>query len=112
MHCLFPVLSIELGTMLSCNRATCKQVNLEQYTSKSQESHIPTKNGHLPSASTRIKSLATAVADLQHSLKISEWRSGVRHSVLWGTLAKIGFQSVRYFGEKVSCAQFLASSQK
>ena len=30
---------------------------------------MPTKNGHLPSTCTRLKSLATAVADLQYSLK-------------------------------------------
>ena len=31
--------------------------------------HMPTKNCHLPSTSTKMKSLATAIADLQHSLK-------------------------------------------
>jgi len=31
--------------------------------------HMSTKNCHLPSASTRIKSLAAAVTDLQHILK-------------------------------------------
>ena len=30
---------------------------------------VSTKNWHLPSASTRIKSLATAAADCQHPLK-------------------------------------------
>ena len=30
---------------------------------------LPTKECHLPSGSTRIESLTTAVADLQHTLK-------------------------------------------
>ena len=47
---------------------------------------FPTKNWHLPSVLSRVKSLATAVADLQHPLKgVQESgmrRSGMRHSVL------------------------------
>ena len=41
---------------------------------------IATCQGHLPSASTRIKSCATAAADLQHSLK--EFRVESRNKAL------------------------------
>ena len=42
---------------------------------------MPTKNDHSPSASTRVRSLATAVADLQYTLKVVQ---GQDHE--WGTL--------------------------
>ena len=63
---------------------------------------MPTKKCHWPSSSTRIESLATAVADLQHVLK------GVQGGDLeWGSLCsgktgRTGLQIVRYFQKKLS----------
>ena len=54
---------------------------------------LPTKNYHLPSASTRFKSLSTASADLQTHAEVSSgWRSGMRHSVSWEKLADQAFR--------------------
>ena len=40
-----------------------------KYVALQDPKSLPTKNYHLRSASTRIRSLATAVTDLQHTLK-------------------------------------------
>ena len=54
---------------------------------------LPAGNWHLLSTSTRIKSWATAVADLEHPLKgVSGWRLGMGHSVLRGKTGKTGSQ--------------------
>lgn len=61
--------------------------------------NLPTKNWHLPYAFTRMKSLATVVADLQHTLK--GIRSGEQKwdsLVLWEKLAEL--QIVRHFQEE------------
>ena len=51
---------------------------------------MPTKTWRLLSASANIRSLATAVTDLQKQPERgSEWRSGMGHSVLWGKRAKL-----------------------
>jgi len=55
---------------------------------------MPTKKWHLLSASAKIRSLATAANDLQqHPERSSEWRSGMRHSVLWEKLAKLSLDN-------------------
>ena len=63
---------------------------------------VPTKNLHLPSASVKIKSIATAANDLQYTPK--EVQGGDQE---WGTLClagktgRTGLQTVRYFQEKI-----------
>ena len=54
---------------------------------------LPTKNWHLPSASTRTKSLVTAATDLQHP-PLKELRVKFRNeaSVLWEKLAEYTFR--------------------
>ena len=56
-----------------------------------------TKECHLPSGSTGIKSLATAVADLQHALK--RLQDTVRNEALYalGKLTEKAFRIVRFF---------------
>ena len=44
------------------------------------------------STSTRIKSCAAAAAGLQHPWKSSEWKWGIRYSVLWEKLAEQAFR--------------------
>ena len=45
---------------------------------------LPTKNGHLPSASTQMRSLATAVTDLQHLLNGGQGRDQERDTLCSG----------------------------
>ena len=58
---------------------------------------MPSKNCPSPFASIRIKSLATAVADLHHTLK--EFRVEIRNEALCalGKNGRTGLQIVRYF---------------
>ena len=64
---------------------------------------MPTKKWHLLSASAKIRSLATAATDLhQHPERSSEWRSGMRHSVLWEKLAKLSLDNQVLSGDSKS----------
>ena len=51
--------------------------------SKGQCWGLPTGEGHSPLSSTRTESGGTAVPGLQH-MQTPRWRSGKRHSALWG----------------------------
>ena len=66
---------------------------------------VPTKNWHLPSPSTRIKSWAAAAADLQHPVKGVK-SGGQELSTFWRKTGRLGLQMVRYFQE-ILWAQFL-----
>ena len=70
---------------------------------------VATKNWHLLSAATKMKSPAIAVTDLQHTLKgVQGWRSAMRHPVPWRQMGRRSLQIVRYFQEKVLWGQFLS----
>jgi len=67
---------------------------------------LPTKNFHLPFASTWTRSLATEATDLQH---IPKGAQGVDHK--WDTVlentGRTGLQIIRYFQKRILEAQFL-----
>ena len=69
-----------------------------------------TKGRHLPSTSRRSKSLAAAIADLQHILKGIQWRSGMRHSVFWEKLAEQTFRLLDISRRRFYESNFLISS--
>ena len=62
---------------------------------------VPAKSWHLPPASTRIKSLASVIVDLQHTQK--EFRVELRIEAHCGVgkTGRTGFQIVRYFQKKI-----------
>ena len=70
---------------------------------------LPTKNCYLPSTSARMRSLATAVTNLQHTLKGVQGE--INHEALCalGKTGRTGLQIASYFQE-ILWAQFLASS--
>ena len=68
---------------------------------------VLTREHHSPSASTRVRSLVTAAADLQHTLKGAQDRGQERGSLCSGKTWQYR-PSVRYFQKKLG--QFLASS--
>ena len=62
---------------------------------------VPTKNWHLPSASTRMTPLATAGADLQHIPKGAQGGDQeMGHSVLWENWQNRPSDGI-YFQEKI-----------
>ena len=62
------------------------------------EGTLPTKNGHVPSASTQMRSLATVVTDLQHLLN-----GGQGGDQEWDTaLAEQAFDNQMFSGDFTS----------
>ena len=55
---------------------------------------LPTKECHFPFGSTRIRSVATAAADLQHPLKAVQGGDQKWGTVLWEKLAEQTFREV------------------
>ena len=75
-----------------------------------ESEEVPAEHCHLPSVSTGMKSLATAVAGSTHPEKSSERRSGTRHSVLWEQLAEKAFRELDTLRRTLS-AQFSSVTQ-
>lgn len=57
---------------------------------KHQEIHMPPRNCHLPIPPTRMKSLVSAVADLQHTPKRVQERGLERGIVFWEKTGRTG----------------------
>ena len=80
MFWIFAVLAIVIEFALAHIKSNSKlkpdflliityQIALQYFLLNMLDNGLPTKHGHLPSASTSIKSLAAAIADLRHILK-------------------------------------------
>ena len=59
--------------------------------------------------STKIKSWLLQLPTFNTPERSSGWKSGMRHSVLWGKTRRIVLQIVRYF-QKILWAEFLVSA--
>ena len=57
-----------------------------------QKGALPTENWHLPSTSTKIKSWPLQLLTFNFPERISGWKSGMRHSVLWEKTGRTGLQ--------------------
>ena len=75
-----------------------------------QKGALPTEDWHSPSASTKIKSWPLQLLIFNAPERSSGWKSGMRHSVLWGKTGRTGLQIVRSFQEKILWVPILASS--
>ena len=72
-----------------------------------QKGVLPTEDWHLPSTSTKIKSWPLQVLTFNAPGKSSEWKSGMRHSVLWEKLAEQAFWQLDLFRRRFYEFQFL-----
>ena len=72
------------------------------------EGALPSRNWHLPSTSTKIKSWPLQLLTFNTPERSSGLKSGMRHSVLWEKMGRAGLQILRFFsGEDFYESQFL-----
>ena len=72
-----------------------------------QKGALPTEDWQLPSTSTKFKSWPFQLLTFNAPERSSGWKSGMRHSVLWGKLAEQAFRELDLFRRRSYEFQFL-----